>query len=550
MDAVLSIPEGKSDAIIYQISLDQNQLDTIKLPPSLDGVKIKFVRSVAGIHGFWTPTEFFPQMRVAWSMDFTAAATHFTPFAMLLDVGLHNKLAIGVENLDDEVNIAVGFDANHTECSITLTFQYNDHGNTIYLDTRPAPWQESVAAYRDWAKSAANLTNIKFPAAAYDPVYCTWYAFYADFDEKMVEKCASGAAELGFKTFILDDGWSFDTRKRTGADTPGIPWYAQIGDFEPSKNKFTNFTDHVKRVKAMKLRYLLWVTPVFVGCNSMAVKKYATAFRAKGPAGGMEMAIQDAKFAEYIHDTFIELARENALDGFKVDFIDSYLPKIGTAVGERKGEYRKFLENLLTELRQIKPEALVEFRLNYANLAMLRAATNFRVYDCPMDFLVNLKGAAFMHLMLGDEVPIHSDPAYWAKDESAENVSRHLMAAMAGVPMISTAPEQLSDTAKNVIRHLLKFYTANQSILARAKWRIITAANGEFAALTANGAGKSFVYLLDVKYLAEALILTPQDNEKWIFNFSNEVIPTQNNAFTPEGKFIAGKILPGALGKL
>ena len=35
MDAVLSIPEGKSDAIIYQISLDQNQLDTIKLPPLL-----------------------------------------------------------------------------------------------------------------------------------------------------------------------------------------------------------------------------------------------------------------------------------------------------------------------------------------------------------------------------------------------------------------------------------------------------------------------------------------------------------------------------------
>ncbi|MEG2076402.1 MAG: hypothetical protein RRY34_07855, partial [Victivallaceae bacterium] len=93
-------------------------------------------------------------------------------------------------------------------------------------------------------------------------------------------------------------------------------------------------------------------------------------------------------------------------------------------------------------LRQINPETLVEFRLNYANLAMLRAATNFRVYDCPMDFLINLKGAAFMHLMLGDEVPIHSDPAYWAKDESAENISRHLMAAMAGVPMIS-APTKL-----------------------------------------------------------------------------------------------------------
>ncbi|MEG2076403.1 MAG: hypothetical protein RRY34_07860 [Victivallaceae bacterium] len=68
--------------------------------------------------------------------------------------------------------------------------------------------------------------------------------------------------------------------------------------------------------------------------------------------------------------------------------------------------------------------------------------------------------------------------------------------------------------------------------------------------MTADGAGKSFVYLLDVKYLAEALGQTPEHNEKWILNFSTEVIPTPHNAFTPEGEIITGKILPGAVGRL
>ena len=65
--------------------------------------------------------------------------------------------------------------------------------------------------------------------------------------------------------------------------------------------------------------------------------------------------------------------------------------------------------------------------------------------------MLNLRRIAHIRLALGDGVPVHADPAYWPADELPVNISRHFIAMMAGVPMLSVELSDLSPEAEKML---------------------------------------------------------------------------------------------------
>ena len=102
----------------------------------------------------------------------------------------------------------------------------------INVDMRPLPLEETAAAFRRLLMPHAPC----YPCGAWEPVYCTWHAAHAVLSEELLEENARMARQLGFGTFIVDNGWCLDENKRV---TPATlqTWHEWIVDWRLSEKK-------------------------------------------------------------------------------------------------------------------------------------------------------------------------------------------------------------------------------------------------------------------------------------------------------------------------
>ena len=320
------------------------------------------------------------------------------------------------------------------------------------LDRRAVAWTTALADWRD----ALGYAKGRYPEAAWRPVYCTWYAAHAALAQDWVEEQARLAADLGFGTFILDDGWSYDERKRVNPSTI-VDWYRDTGKWDAfSSAKFPDFKAHRERMRATGLKYMVWVAPYFVGSRSPIYAKYADRFTGQAPFEGNVLADPgDGVLMGAVGDQLVSLLSGADLDGLKIDFLDYIKPSVDRPRG---GASLGFVTNLVARLRAVKPDCLIEFRQSYANPLTASLATQFRAGDVPFEWLDNLMRIAQIRLQMGDGVPVHADPICWSDTETADNIRRHFLAAMAGVPMLSMDLRKLTPAQKALVRRALDFY--------------------------------------------------------------------------------------------
>ena len=178
---------------------------------------------------------------------------------------------------------------------------------------------------------------------------------------------------------------------------------------------------------------------------------------------GVGDAVKLACFPEEQWGTLGELD----LDGLKTDFIDSVLPD--TEKPRCRAAYTAVKE-LIRRVKAHKKEALIEFRQRYATPLMASLATAFRAGDVPFDYMENFSRCVQIRLLMGDKVPVHADPVYFNSEETLEAVGRHLIAALAGVPMVSMELSSIRQEHKKVIKNYLAFYRENQHILNMGHW--------------------------------------------------------------------------------
>ena len=428
---------------------------------------VKFSYSIADVHSYWH--SFLPSVgeRIPWTMESTFAAQRGMPFVVFFNTAGLSKLAVGLVDCDCDSKFS-GKMNQETGC-YDITWEISAPESIrdfkLWYDVAERPWQEQIPLWRE------NLADIScdFPRSVWDPVFCTWYAVHGAVTQEWSTKTARKAAELGFKTFILDDGWCYADMKRVSPSTIST-WYEKIGDWQVDEVKFPDFKKHVEDVKSFGMRYLLWVAPYLIGDHSAMYEKLKNipgAIFGEYLEGYYKLAPENAEAAAPMLDLMEEFMKKYDLDGLKVDFLDQIHPNLEDPRAEA---CFKFTEELSKRIRACKSDAMIEFRQSYAVPRMISCGTQFRAGDAPFDFLLNLRRIAQIRLALGDCIPVHADPAYWPADELPVNISRHFIAMMAGVPMLSVELADLSEEAEAICRFWISFYNRHAGWLSKAHW--------------------------------------------------------------------------------
>ena len=164
------------------------------------------------------------------------------------------------------------------------------------------------------------------------------------------------------------------------------------------------------------------------------------------------------------------------------------------------------IKKLTGALRENDPDSLIEFRQAYATLATMPYATQFRAGDVPFDWMLNFARLVTIRLCMGDNIPIHADPAYWATGESPENIARHMISTLVGVPMLSMDLEKFSSQEKLIVSYWIGFYNQHRDLLNHGHWEFMFGCRDIDGAIVAN-AQQRIVFLLDAGRLPEILAL-------------------------------------------
>ena len=514
----------------------------VKVPGHSGIMQMRFSVPILDMHGYWVPESRTPSTKIVWVIESKSAGQRAFPFIAFFNSRQINRLSAGLTNLTDDARILAKM--NQEKCTYDITIEValgkDSQDFELVIDQRPQVWTDSLA---DWRKALA-LPLPEFPEGAWEPVFCTWYAVHAAVTQDWVEKNAEVASRLGFRTLIIDDGWCFDVMKRVSPETIST-WYEMIGDWFLSEKKFPDFENHRKRVQAMGMKYLLWVAPFLIGAKSELYKQLADIVKPEYHEGCYTFDSSRKEAAKLLLGKMKHVIQDYGLDGLKVDFLDYIFPNMEEPRGE---DTTHFIQELARTIREVKKDALIEFRQAYATPGMLAYGTQFRAGDVPFDFIDNFHRLAQIRISVGDGVPVHADPAYWHPQESPENISRHMIASLAGVPMLSMDLLAISETEQKIIRHWLVFYQAHRETFNYGKWDVTYHQSGTAYAMVSNEK-ESIIILHDSARIGEALAKAAK--HVFVLNLSPDELPLAGAKTADyEGKASADGIIPlGGLGE-
>ena len=503
---------------------------------------IKFEQPIIDIQGYWNPDMYRPRMTLAWKIEFSCAAHCNFPYICFFNQAHQNRMTIGTSNLLDDALISAEMNQQTGKYDIEIKVSINPSTDKfeIFIDRSERPWTEVMQDYRNFV-----LPDIpSFPDAAWRPVFCTWYAVHAELSTHWLDEQSTTAAAMGFGTFIVDDGWCFDTMKRVSPKTI-TTWYDEVGEWKLSENKLPNFKGHIKRTQKLGLKYLLWVSPFMIGMKSRFMAETDCGYLTDENEGYRVFDPCNFFASEHSICNLIRIVKEFDLDGLKIDFVDVVPQNLHYPRGRAVYDY---MTKLIESLREFNEDALFEFRQKYSTPVMLSLGTQFRANDVPFDFIENIHRIALIRICLGDKVPVHADPAYWAKDELQVHISKHMICAIAGVPMLSMDLNELSVDTHQIIENWLAFYTTHLNVFRNGHWQINY--NKEYLdTITVEYQTEKIVFVCDRYHPDLAKVFK---GNVYLLNLTeNEVTQVDCQSFGFKGEALErGRIIPGGYGIL
>ena len=507
-----------------------------------DTVEVKLALPIHDLQCYWTPELRTPSTALHWHIEAKSSAVKDFPLISFFNLENCNRGTVALDNLTDDTVISAQMNQETGCYDITVRIAVVMPPRTFYLtvDRRPIYWQQCL---HDWRESLG-MIKPDFPKCAWSPVFCTWYAVHAAVTQDWVEANAASAAALGFGTLIIDDGWCFEQMKRVSPETIGT-WYEMIGDWNVSPVKFPDFCRHVARVQSLGLKYLLWVTPALIGTKSKILERITDGVGADSHEGAYTLNPNHHQATKEVISRIARLMEEYPLDGLKIDFLDYYRPSLASPTG---CSALKVAATLAEKIRAAKADALIEFRQSYATPGMVSYATQFRAGDVPFDFLDNFTRLCQVRITMGNGIPIHSDPVFWRNDELPVNISRHMIAALAGVPMLSMDLNRLTPEARTIISYWLNFYRQHQKVLNQGNWRVRYHQSNVSYTL-AEDSEERIIILNDANALTSALSDGGAERV-YVLNLSNTTLSIPG-AETWDGRGThteSGRIIPGGSG--
>lgn len=437
----------------------------------------------------------FPQKGVfnTWTSD-VSCGTHLDPFwggsnnssALAFRMPLYeyfddnntNCLTIACSESFRRVEAALGVMEEGCDICSELRFfreaeaPMSHYETKILLDGRRVFWGKTIQDGVKWMREEKGLQALEAPEAAFEPLYSTWYQFHQNVTDKAVAEECKLAAELGMKTVILDDGWQTEDGNRG---------YAFCGDWKPTPKKFPDMASHVAAVHKLGMKYMIWYSVPYVGFNSEAYAKFEGKYLYN--EHGMGCSVLDPRFPEvreHLVNLYINALKDWNLDGFKLDFIDSFgLRGEDPAVKENYAgrdimnvneAVNVLMKEVSSALKAIKPDILLEFRQQYIGPAIRQYGNMFRAADCPGNAKDNRMRIASLRLTSGTTA-VHSDMIEWNLKETPENVGRAIINAIFGVIQYSAMLRDIPQEHLDVMQKWIAFADEHRETLLQSEFR-------------------------------------------------------------------------------
>ena len=359
-----------------------------------------------------------------------------------------------------------------TSVKIPLRQYTNCYETTIKvrIDNGTKGFTEAIGEIAKWWEKGLSSPVLSVPESAKDALYSFWYSYHRDFTAKSIEDECKKAAELGFKTVIVDDGWQ--------TDTVGWAGYEICGDWKVGTKKIPDMKAHVEAVHKMGLKYVLWYSVPFMGDKSSVYPEFEGMMLRKFDENTGLLDPRYKKVRDFLIGVYKKALIEWDLDGLKLDFIDRWcddeenaLYDEGMDIPALQDAVDALMTEIANELKSIKPDVLIEFRQNYIGPNMRKFGNMFRVTDCPDDYIRNRIGVLDLRLMMENSA-VHSDMLMWHNDESAEIVAIQIISIIFGVMQYSAKIGEQSDDIIKTSRFWIDFMAEHKDLLLNSNLEV------------------------------------------------------------------------------
>lgn len=408
-------------------------------------------------------------MYVDWNSGETSRLASSAPAFVFFNGKGRSRLAVALSDVMTEINVLAGVREEDGMLIFRVTIPLDATGLThcydvtIYRDEEDVSFAEALRRISRWWEVDCGLAPMNVPAEARQPMYSTWYSYHQATIAADIEKECAEAARLGMKTVIVDDGWQTDDGNRG---------YGFCGDWRVTPNKIPDMAAHVQRIHDLGMKYMLWYSVPFIGEWSENWKRFEDKLAVK--VERLHCGVLDPRYPEcrqFLIDIYVSALNDWKLDGFKLDFIDSFppsskapMPTDGMDFVKMEDAVLRLMTDVMKALSAIKPDILIEFRQSYIGPAMRTYGNMFRVGDCPSDFITNRVGMVDLRLLSGDTA-VHSDMLMWHKDDPVEVAARQILNILFAVPQISVRLSEIREDHKRMVTFWTRFFIDHQALL-------------------------------------------------------------------------------------
>ena len=420
------------------------------------------------IHGMWrSSSDRNKGVMVSWGggNDHTRATSH-APVICAFGQRDDNRLTIASGDALHPTVMTLGIVEETAELHGTVVLFSTVHPATtevaveIRFDRRAVAYHRALHDVAAWW--AQRYVPMSVPDIGRRPMYSTWYSFHQVLDvPRVLEQCRI-AKQLGCDAVIVDDGWqTLDGRRG----------YAYCGDWLPER--IPAMAAYVAATHALGMAVILWYAVPFVGYHSAAFKHFTGCFLRCDDR--LETAVLDPRFPavrEFLIELYAQAAQEWNLDGFKLDFVDSFSHDGSaptTAIDGR--DYAdvdeavdRLLADVMRRLRAIKPDILIEFRQSYIGPLMRTYGNLLRAGDCPADAVANRVRTIDVRLLAGSTAT-HADMVMWHPDEPVDAAALQIVNILFSVPQLSVLLDGITAAHRAMVAYWTGWWNEHRDVL-------------------------------------------------------------------------------------
>jgi alpha-galactosidase len=129
----------------------------------------------------------------------------------------------------------------------------------------------------------------------------------------------------------------------------------------------------------------------------------------------------------------------------------------------------RLMTDVMSRLREVNPEILIEFRQPYIGPLMRKYGNMFRGVDAPNNAWANRAEVTDVKLLGGNTAP-HSDMFMWHPEEPVEAAALQFLNVLFAVPQLSVKLTQYPTEHQEMVREWTRYWRENRETLMKGEF--------------------------------------------------------------------------------